>query len=99
MTWLVEFSSFAQDDLSALDKPIIKQIMKYMLKNIEGCEDPTQFGKPLSGDLAGLHRYRVADYRIVCKLEHNRLVVVAIGISHRKNIYQRIRTNLNKITQ
>jgi mRNA interferase RelE/StbE len=58
MLWKIELSKFVQEDLAVLDKSIVKLILKYMAKNIEGCEDPTQLGKPLTGDLAGLHRYR-----------------------------------------
>ena len=79
-------------------KPIVSQVLKYLYENIEGCSDPSQFGKSLSGDLSGLHRYRVADYRIICRLEHGRMIVLAFGICHRKNVYQRIRLTYRKLT-
>ena len=98
MAYRVEISRFAAEDLAKLDKPIVTQILKYLNKNINGCNDPTQFGKLLVGDLAGLYRYRVGDYRVVCILEKARLTVVAIAISHRKNIYQKLRLVYRKLT-
>ena len=97
MAWTVEISKFAREDIAKLDKGAVTLILKYLAKNINGCEDPTQFGKPLSGDLVGLHRYRVGDFRVVCILEHGRLTVIAIGISHRKDIYQKIRLTYRKL--
>ena len=99
MAYLVEISKFAAEDLAKLDKPIAIQILKYLNKNINGCNDPTQLGKQLTGDLAGLYRYRAGDYRVVCILEKAKLIVVAIAISHRKNIYQKLRLVYRKLTE
>jgi len=36
----------------------------------------------------GLWRYRVGDYRIICELQDNRLVVLVIEIGHRREVYR-----------
>ena len=46
------------------------------------------FGKALTHGLAGLWRYRVRDYRIVCRIEDNEIRVLVLGIGHRKEIYR-----------
>ena len=97
MIYLIEISKFAAEDLAKLDKPIIIQILQYLNKDITECNDPTKFGKLLTGDLSGLYLYRAGDYRIVCILEQVKLTVVAIVISHRKNIYQKLRLVYRKL--
>ncbi|EGF75734.1 toxin-antitoxin system, toxin component, RelE family, partial [Cutibacterium acnes HL099PA1] len=45
-------------------------------------------GKPLTGDLSGLWRYRIGDYRLICTLNDNRLTILALSIGHRRDIYR-----------
>lgn len=59
------------------------------LRVIEGLENPRSKGKALTGNLTGLWRYRVGDYRIICVIEDYKLVVLVIDIDHRENIYRR----------
>jgi mRNA interferase RelE/StbE len=50
-------------------------------------KNPRQFGRGLVGNKAGLWRYRIQDYRIICRLEDQRLVVLVVAVGHRKEIY------------
>jgi mRNA interferase RelE/StbE len=50
--------------------------------------DPRQLGEALEGTKAGYWRYRVGDYRIICKIEDHRLVVIVVTIGHRREIYR-----------
>ena len=50
-------------------------------------EDPRRFGKALAGDLAGLCRYRIGDYRLVVAFEDDRLVVLVVTFGHRREVY------------
>lgn len=88
MAWTVEVNVFAEKQLHKLDRAVQKRLLDWLDDRIEGCKDPRHFGEPLKGDLAGLWRYRVGDYRIICELQDNRLVVVAIAIGHRREIYR-----------
>jgi mRNA interferase RelE/StbE len=50
---------------------------------------PPPYGKIILGKrLSNLWRYRVGDYRIVCRIEDERLVVLVVGIGHRRDIYR-----------
>ncbi len=49
-------------------------------------EDPKRFGKGLMYDKYGLWRYRIKDYRIVCRIYKDESIVL-ITIGHRKNVY------------
>jgi mRNA interferase RelE/StbE len=43
----------------------------------------------LHGSLLGeFWKYRVGDYRLICKIEDNRLLVLVLRIRHRKEIYR-----------
>jgi mRNA interferase RelE/StbE len=42
----------------------------------------------LTGDKGGLWRYRIADYRAICKLEDERLVVLVLELGHRREVYR-----------
>jgi mRNA interferase RelE/StbE len=56
-------------------------------RRIATAEDPRRFGRPLTGDLKGLWRYRVGDYRIVAAIEDNRFVVLVVTVGHRRDVY------------
>lgn len=45
-------------------------------------------GKPLTGNFAGLWRYRVGDYRIVCSIEDNEVLVLVVDVDHRSSVYE-----------
>lgn len=82
------FSSKAQKDFKKLDISIQKRI-KVFTQEIENLENPRSKGKALTGDLKGFWRYRIGDYRLVCEILDNELIIYTIKISHRKNIYNK----------
>jgi mRNA interferase RelE/StbE len=51
-------------------------------------DDPISSGKALADQLAGLWRYRVGDYRLVCEIEDGRLLILVVTIGHRSDIYR-----------
>jgi mRNA interferase RelE/StbE len=85
--WRVEFDPDAARDLHKLGHEARRLILAYLRKRIATPDDPRRFGRPLTGDLAGLWRYRVADYRIVARIEDNRLIVLVITVGHRREVY------------
>lgn len=89
MTWTVEIAPFAQKQLRKLDRSVQKRLLDWLFERIEGCKNPRHFGEPLRGDLDGLWRYRVGDYRILCEIHDQKLVVLALAIGHRRDIYAR----------
>ena len=87
MTYKVKLSSRAQKQLRKLDKHTASLIIKYLYKNIEGSNNPRAKGKGLTANRSGEWRYRVGDYRIICDINDDQLVVLAITIGHRRDIY------------
>lgn len=82
----VELNDRAKRDFAKLDKHIQIQIFK-KLKFIENLNNPKDDGKPLAGNLLGLWRYRSGDYRILAQILDDKLIILVVKISHRKNIY------------
>ena len=88
MIWSVEFDNAAAKELRKLDRQGQKEILRYFRERIATDEDPRRFGKPLSRDLAGLWRYRVRNYRMICNIEDDKLVVLVLRVGHRKDVYE-----------
>jgi addiction module toxin, relE/stbE family len=74
-------------DLKKLDGSAVKLILKH-IKKLENSENPKAYGKELSGNMVGLYRFRVSDYRIVAKFVKDTFIVQGLGVGHRKNIYK-----------
>ena len=86
--WTVEFDDRARRELRKLAAETQKMILRYLRERIAGSPDPREFGKPLRMNLAGLWRYRVGDYRLICRIEDNRFVVLVLKVGHRREVYE-----------
>ena len=51
-------------------------------------DNPCSRGKALTSNLSGLWRYRVGDYRILCRIHDDKLIITVIEIGHRSTVYQ-----------
>jgi mRNA interferase RelE/StbE len=89
MAWKVELSVEAERELNRLDAQHAKRILKFLGERVGKLENPRSLGKPLQGSRLGeFWRYRVGDYRLICKIEDGRLLVLVLSIGHRKEIYR-----------
>jgi mRNA interferase RelE/StbE len=88
VSWAYRFDERALKELKKLGRPAQKEILAYLDKRVAGKEDPRRFGKALHANLAGLWRYRVGDYRILCHIRDAQLLVLVISVGHRKNVYE-----------
>lgn len=88
MAWKVELTDTAKKQLARLDKTQAQRITKY-LRRIMMLENPRGAGKALTGNLRTYWRYRVGDYRIICEMKDNELIIVAVIIGHRSEVYDR----------
>ncbi|MGK7955363.1 MAG: type II toxin-antitoxin system RelE/ParE family toxin [Crocosphaera sp.] len=87
MTWQIKFDPRAAKELKKLDKTVQKRIINYLKEQILSQDNPRLFGKYLTGDKRGLWRYRVGDYRIICNLLDDELIVLVIKVGHHKSVY------------
>ena len=76
-----------KEDLSKLDNSVVKTILKY-IKKLELSDNPKAYGKELSGNMAGLYRFRINNYRLITKIEEKKLIIYALGLGHRSKIYE-----------
>jgi mRNA interferase RelE/StbE len=89
LAWTIEVEERAEKQLSRIDKADANRIRRFLRERVAGSENPRQVGKALVGSrFKNLWRYRVGDYRILCNLQDNRLVVLVIEIGHRREIYR-----------
>ena len=90
MAWRIEIDKDVQRAMRKLDGQVAKRITA-KLREVSQLEDPRSTGKALTGNLAGLWRYRVGDYRIICDIEDEVLVVLVVDVAHRSGVYTRRR--------
>jgi mRNA interferase RelE/StbE len=86
--WRVVVSKSAQKTLEKLGANAQKEILLYLYERVTSARNPKQLGKPLTGKLKGLWRYRVGDYRIICQIRDETVTVLVLDIGHRKEIYR-----------
>ncbi|MCI9129427.1 MAG: type II toxin-antitoxin system RelE/ParE family toxin [Eggerthellaceae bacterium] len=89
MSWRLGFSKKADKQLSKLNPGVSRVLVSWLLKHLDNCEDPRAYGKPLKGPLSSLWRYRIGDYRVLCEIRDEELLVLAIEIGHRRDVYSR----------
>lgn len=82
-------SNKAKKQLKKLDRPIALLIAKNLKKNLDNSINPKFQCKTLVGDKKGLWRYRVGNYRVICDIRDNELIVLALEVGHRRQVYNR----------
>ena len=60
-----------------------------IVRAIDGLAEHPLAGSALKGDLRGLRRLRVGDYRVVYEVMADVLVVLAVRVAHRRQAYRR----------
>ncbi len=66
-----------------------KKLDKFTQKNLEGCENPRIQGKGLTSNRSGQWRYRIGDYRLICIIEDKELIILALTVGHRRDVYEK----------
>ena len=88
MVWTLRISETAKRQLKKLDRSTAQTLLRYLNRVLVEAEHPRQRGKPLTTNLAGLWRYRVGDYRVICDIQDGELVVLVLQIGHRSEVYR-----------
>ena len=76
----------AVKEINKLGSVVANKIYDY-LEELEDI-DPRTKGKPLSGKLNHLWRYRVGNYRILAEIQDDKLIVLVVRVGHRSNVYK-----------
>lgn len=85
--YTVVFSERAKKQMKKLDKHVASLIIGWIEKNLENCENPRVHGKALVENKSGQWRYRVGDYRIICEIQDDKIVILVLDVGHRRSIY------------
>jgi len=88
MAWTIEYARSIRKVIERLDTHHRHRIRNFLEHRLTALDDPRSLGKTLTGQLDGLWRYRVGPYRIVCRIEDQRMVVLVVRIGHRSNVYR-----------
>lgn len=88
MSWDYKFSAKARKQLQKLGHEPSRRIVSFLKNHVAGSENPRHIGKSLKGELREYWRYRVDDYRIICRIEDSELIVFVVKVGHRRDIYE-----------
>ena len=89
MAYGVELSIAADRELGRLDVQHRKRILKFLREHAAKLDDPRSVGQALRGSRLGeFWRYRVGGYRLICKIEDDRRLVLIPRVGHRTNSYR-----------
>lgn len=89
MSYRVETTPRFDREFKKLDRYTQKMIAAWINKNLSDCENPRQHGKALVANRKGQWRYRIGDYRLICVIEDEQLLILALTIGHRRKIYDK----------
>lgn len=87
MNYNVETTDRFDKEFKKLDKYTQRMIKAWIEKNLIGCENPRRHGKGLTANRSGQWRYRIGDYRLICMIEDDKLVILALSVGHRREVY------------
>jgi mRNA interferase RelE/StbE len=84
----VEFSKPADRALRKLPRDVQLRLVAFLRERVLSLSDPRSIGQALQGNFAGKWRYRVGDYRLICTIEDQKMVILVIELGHRRDIYE-----------
>jgi len=89
MAYSVELAETADRELDRLDAQHRRRILKFLHERVAKLDNPRSIGEALHGSRFGeFWKYRVGDYRLICKIEDERLIVLILRLGHRSEIYR-----------
>lgn len=88
MAWQIEFVPQAAKELSKLDRIAAARIIRTLEQRIATLDDPRALGTALVGEHAGYWRWRIGDYRVIARIEDERITILVIRVAHRREVYR-----------
>jgi len=89
MRYRIETTERFDREFRKLDRYTQRMVKAWIDRNISKTDNPRQHGKGLSANRRGQWRYRIGDYRLLCEIQDDRLVILALTIGHRREVYRR----------
>ena len=88
MSYHVETPPRFDKEFKKLDKYTQQMIKSWIGKNLQNCENPRAHGKGLTANKSGQWRYRIGDYRLLCLIQDQELIILALTVGHRRDLYR-----------
>lgn len=88
MDWQIELTDEAEKQLAKMGTAEAKRIFNFLNTRLQQAEHPRSLGGTLKGNLRDYWRYRVGDYRIICRLEDCTVTVFVVHVGHRSAVYK-----------
>ena len=89
MSYTIKTTPRFDKEFKKLDRYTMRMIKAWIEKHLVNCEDPRIHGKGLTANRSGQWRYRIGVYRIICQINDTELVILALSVGHRNEIYQK----------
>ncbi len=84
MRYSLQIKRSAQKELEKIAKPDRNRL----IEAIDQLAENPHVGKLLKGELSGLRRIRVGDYRVVYEINEGEILILALRVAHRKQSYR-----------
>ena len=89
MGWRIEFVASARKEIERLDLSTARRIVRFLKERVAASGDPRTLGQALKGERFGeFWKYRVGDYRVIARIEDQRLLILVVRIGHRSVVYR-----------
>lgn len=88
MPWTIQFVPEARKELKQIDRATAARIVRTLEERIATLENPRTIGTPLKGEYSGLWRWRIGDYRIVARIDDDRILILVARVAHRRDVYR-----------
>jgi mRNA interferase RelE/StbE len=89
LAWRIEFVPAAAKELKKLGKAEAARIITTLETRVAELDNPRDLGSALTGDLGGLWRWRIGDYRVIARIEDERITILVVRVAHRREVYRR----------
>jgi len=78
----------AAKELKELDRKAARRIVRTLETRIARLDDPRTLGAPLKGGHQGYWRWRIGDYRVIARIEDERITILVVRVAHRREVYR-----------
>lgn len=86
--WRVDLNDAAAKELGKLDRETATRLLRFMQDRLATPDDPRSRGDALTTE-GRFWKYRIGDYRIVCRIKDADQCIVVLACGHRRDIYRR----------
>ena len=85
-TWRLIFNPVADRQFTKLEKQLQKRILDFF-EDLLRLPNPKSKALPLKGNIQNFWRFRIGDYRVICRFEDDEMLIVAVKVAHRREVY------------